>query len=68
MGAPKDFLSVIAGYELSKDNFLRFLGGPYNALTTYIVCLLIFISVPRKYLLALSGVFLHIHRNLRELV
>lgn len=47
MGAPKDFLSVIAGYELSKDNFLRYLGGPYNALTTYIVCLLIFISVPR---------------------
>ena len=46
-GAPKDFLSVIAGYEKSKDNFLIFLGGPFVALGAYISCFLIFISSPR---------------------
>lgn len=46
-GAPRDFLSMIAGYHRSKDNFLIFLGGPFVALGAYIGCLIIFITVPR---------------------
>lgn len=48
-GAPKDFLSMIAGYEPSRSNFLGFLGGPYTALAGYICSILIFMAFPRDY-------------------
>lgn len=48
-GAPKDFLSLIAGFELSRRNFLVFLGGPYIALSAYICCFLLFMTFPRDY-------------------
>lgn len=45
-GAPMNFLSLIAGYELSKNNFLVFLGGPYIALGIYLVGFLVLICPP----------------------
>lgn len=47
-GAPMNFLSMIAGYNLSKENFLIFLGGPYIALAVYLVCFIALICLPKN--------------------
>ncbi|XP_060083124.1 uncharacterized protein LOC132562400 [Ylistrum balloti] len=46
-GTPMDFLSVLAGYEESKQNFLRSIGGPYEACVLYLIGMIIFMVIPR---------------------
>lgn len=45
-GVPKDFESILAGYELSRLNFLRVFGGPYIAFLFYVVCYILCTCVP----------------------
>ena len=48
-GAPMNFLSMIAGYQLSKHNFLIFLGGPYVALGAYLLCFVVLVCSPKCF-------------------
>ncbi|XP_062585944.1 uncharacterized protein LOC134247628 [Saccostrea cucullata] len=45
-GVPKDFQSMLAGYELSSKNFLRVFGGPFVACLLYAVCFILSTCVP----------------------
>ncbi|XP_069124253.1 uncharacterized protein [Argopecten irradians] len=45
-GTPMDFLSVLAGYEKSKNNFLKGIGGPYIACSLYLIGMVILMCVP----------------------
>lgn len=45
-GVPKDFESILSGYEKSRKNFLRMFGGPYVACLFYAVCYTISTCVP----------------------
>ncbi|XP_069124252.1 uncharacterized protein [Argopecten irradians] len=47
-GSPMDFLSVLAGHDLAKDNFLSDFGGPFIALGLYIVGAILFLCVPNN--------------------
>ncbi|OWF35145.1 hypothetical protein KP79_PYT05420 [Mizuhopecten yessoensis] len=46
-GTPMDFLSVLAGYEESKRNFLSNFGGPYEASCLYLLGMILFMCIPR---------------------
>lgn len=46
-GVPMDFLSVLAGYKLSRMNFMVHLGGPYVACTFYLLMLTVFLCLPK---------------------
>lgn len=46
-GVPLDFLSVYAGYDLSKMNFLIFFGGPYVACGLHLLLLIVLLCVPK---------------------
>lgn len=46
-GVPMDFLSVFAGYEDSKNNFMRSFGGPYVACGLYLSLLTMLLCYPK---------------------
>ncbi|XP_033742867.1 uncharacterized protein LOC117329177 [Pecten maximus] len=46
-GTPMDFLSVLAGYEESKHNFLKCIGGPYIACGLYLLAMVILMCIPK---------------------
>ncbi|OWF35150.1 hypothetical protein KP79_PYT05415 [Mizuhopecten yessoensis] len=46
-GSPMDFLSVLAGYELGKKNFMPDFGGPLIATGFYIVGVVLFMCIPK---------------------
>ncbi|XP_052813920.1 uncharacterized protein LOC128240973 [Mya arenaria] len=48
LGVPYGLRSIITGYEMSRTNFLPFLGGPFVALSCYVVVTSVLLMIPES--------------------
>ncbi|XP_052812375.1 uncharacterized protein LOC128239951 [Mya arenaria] len=48
LGVPYGLRSIITGYEVSRTNFLPFLGGPFVALACYVVVTSVLLMIPKS--------------------
>ncbi|XP_052817933.1 uncharacterized protein LOC128243951 [Mya arenaria] len=48
LGVPYGLRSIITGYEMSRTNFLPFLGGPFVALACYVVVTTVLLMIPKS--------------------